>query len=144
MSEEIKRISILDFVKTYNAVSSEQVKRTMLQNISKDQRVYIPYQKKIEAAEKIIHKANCINDNGNNKYVFNGPIQYLYYIKTLLDLYTNFQSNEPFYEEYDALNQNDLLSDILQQMPADKVEFDTIFNMVRDDSEQNQYYRILN
>lgn len=143
MNEGIKRISIIEFVKRYNTATSEQIKSIMLKSVFKEQDMYVPYQQKIEAALKIIEKANYVYDKGNKKFVFNGPVQYLYYVKTLLDLYTNFQLNEPFYEEYDELNQDNLLDTILQQMPVDKVEFDTVFNMVRDDSERNQYYYLL-
>ena len=143
MSEDAKKFSIIDFVKKYNSTTSEQIKKTMLNNISKEQSTYVPYQQKIEAAINIIEEANYVYNGKNKKYFFNSPVQYLNYVKTLLALYTNFQLNDSFYEEYDILNQYDLLKVIIQRMPVDKVEFDIVFNMVRDDAERNEYSSLL-
>lgn len=144
MKEKTDKISILDFVNKYNSVTSEQIRKTMLESVIKSDNTYIPYQEKIMAAKQIISKANYVYEKDAKLYQFNGPLQYLNYVKALLDLYSNFKTSVAFDEEFDVLNQNDLLAIIIRQMPNDKVEFDTVFNMVRDDVERNEYYCLLN
>lgn len=144
MKEKTDKISILDFVNKYNSVTSEQIRKTMLESVIKSDNTYIPYQEKIMVAKQIISKANYVYEKDVKLYQFNGPFQYLNYVKALLDLYSNFKTSAAFDEEFDVLNQNDLLVIIIRQMPNDKVEFDTVFNMVRDDVERNEYYRLLN
>lgn len=139
-----KKISIVDFVQSYKKIQSQQAKEKKILDILKSDSYYVPYSEKIAVATTIIKEANCYNNVVSSHFCYNGPQQYILYIKSLLELYTDLEINENFINEgFDLLNENKLIELIIEKMSKDKKEFDIVFSMVRDDAEKNNYNYIL-
>ncbi len=134
VSEESK-ISVLDFIKKYNSMTSDKAKKTYLQRVVKGDDYYIPYTEKVVYARDILEIANFDKEG---KVLFNGAKQYLLYICTVLTLYTMLDiSHKDFSVAFDLLNQQNLIDVLLENMPDDKTEFDVIFQLAQGDFEKN-------
>jgi len=133
--EKEERASIIDFVNKYNKITSDKAKEALIQSIVRSNDYYVPYNEKYVYANRIIENSSF---DKNGKVHYNGAKQYQLYIATILTLYTKFDiPGDNFSIVFDILNQKHLLDIIVGAMPDDKMDFDVMLNIAKDDFEKN-------
>lgn len=93
---------------------------------------YVPFIMKVTVADQLA-KATYINKDG--VVVVNSASHYLFFCKSIVDLYTNLKSeSDGFYDEYDMLMQSGVLAEIMCKIPDDELkEFNTVVDMKKND-----------
>lgn len=132
------------FIDEYNVANdkTKYVQKHMLNS-------YVSYEDKIAECQKIIditsHKMVNINDQEHKIYWNNTPMQHMFYILTLISLYTDIEwtkdsgdSNENL-KVYNELSKNGSIYTIISLItPFEKQSFDTVLNMVEEDTYENE------
>lgn len=132
------------FIDEYNVANdkTKYVQKHMLNS-------YVSYEDKIAECQKIIditsHKMVNINDQEHKIYWNNTPMQHMFYILTLISLYTDIEwtkdsgdSNENL-KVYNELSKNSSIYTIISLItPFEKQSFDTVLNMVEEDTYENE------
>lgn len=132
------------FIDEYNVANdkTKYVQKHMLNS-------YVPYEDKITECRKIIditsHKMVTVNDQEHKIYWNNTPMQHMFYILTLISLYTDIEwiknsgdSNENL-KVYNELSKNGSIYTIISLItPFEKQSFDTVLNMVEEDTYENE------
>lgn len=132
------------FIDEYNVANdkTKYVQKHMLNS-------YVPYEDKITECRKIIditsHKMVTVNDQEHKIYWNNTPMQHMFYILTLISLYTDIEwikdsgdSNENL-KVYNELSKNGAIYTIISLItPFEKQSFDTVLNMVEEDTYENE------
>ena len=149
-------MKILEFVKRYNNITTQQLKDRFIEEkikinpyvsiIKKDTYVQL-------IVDKTMFKQESYDDNGKTKYRktdkinLNSVAQYVQFCRAVIELYTNLEIEDgSFIKEYDALKSSGLL-DILM-VGSDKTdplipmnelsEFKTILTMKQSDTQFNE------
>lgn len=124
------RIGIKDFCTRYMKLDSKLQPKFIEEKLKVRQ--YVPFIMKVTAADTLA-KATYLNKNGD--VVVNSASHYLFFCKSIIDLYTNLKSeSEGFYDEYDLLMQSGVLAVIMTKIPEDELkEFNTIVDMKKND-----------
>lgn len=95
---------------------------------------YVPFAEKVNAARIGIIKYNLQSDD----VISNTPMTYLCYIVTVLRLYTSLDiSASETDKDYDLLQENNMLEPIFKAIGNDLNEFQTIYDMCKDDFRAN-------
>lgn len=149
-------MKILEFVKRYNDIATQQLKDRFIEEKIKIS-PYVSIIKKDTYAQLIVDKTmfkqESYDDNGKTKYRktdkinLNSVAQYVQFCRAVLELYTNLEIEDgSFIKEYDALKSSGLL-DILM-VGSDKTdplipmnelsEFKTILTMKQSDTQFNE------
>ena len=132
------KISVLDFIKKYNSMTSDKAKKTYLQRVVKGDDYYIPYTAKVVYARNILEIAN-FDKEGN--VLYNTSKQFILYVYTLLQMYTLLSIDHmDWVVVFDILNSNNVLDEIINALPKDRNDFEMIYKMVQEDFEKN--YRV--
>lgn len=132
------------FIDEYNVANdkTKYVQKHMLNS-------YVSYEDKIAECQKIVditsHKIMKINDQEHKIYWNNTPMQHMFYILTLISLYTDIEwikdsgdSNENL-KVYNELSKNGSIYIIISLItPFEKQSFDTVLNMVEEDTYENE------
>lgn len=132
------------FIDEYNVANdkAKYVQKHMLNS-------YVPYEDKVSECRKIIditsHKMVTVNDQEHKIYWNNTPMQHMFYILTLISLYTDIEwtkdsgdSNENL-KVYNELSKNGSIYTIISLItPFEKQSFDTVLNMVEEDTYENE------
>lgn len=132
------------FIDEYNVANdkTKYVQKHMLNS-------YVPYEDKVAECRKIIditsHKMVTVNDQEHKIYWNNTPMQHMFYILTLISLYTDIEwtkdsgdSNENL-KVYNELSKNGSIYTIISLIiPFEKQSFDTVLNMVEEDTYENE------
>ena len=132
------------FIDEYNVANdkTKYVQKHMLNS-------YVPYEDKVTECRKIIditsHKIVTVNDQEHKVYWNNTPMQHMFYILTLISLYTDIEwtkdsgdSNENL-KVYNELSKNGSIYTIISLItPFEKQSFDTVLNMVEEDTYENE------
>lgn len=133
-TEDIKKIPVTEFIKKYTGLISEKTKEMYLKSVIVGDDFYVPYVTKIVYANQIIEAANFNKDG----IYYNTPKQYQMYMSVLLSLYTCLEiDGQSFNEIFDSLESIGAFDKMMDLMPKDKTKFDVVFNMVRDNFDQN-------
>lgn len=133
-TEDIKKIPVAEFIKKYTRLTSEKTKEMYLKSVIAGDDFYVPYVTKIVYANQIIEAANFNKDG----IYYNTPKQYQMYMSVLLSLYTCLEiDGQSFNEIFDSLESIGVFDKMMDLMPKDKTKFDVVFNMVRDNFDQN-------
>lgn len=123
-------MTVKEFVNKYKQIESSTISSNMIKEIISKR--YIPVTIKTAYAKKIVEAANS---HGSDS-----PGMYLLYIRSILQMYTTLElNNKNFSEDYDALQENGLVDLILNSIGNDLTEYQTVFNMCRDDYDKNNY-----
>mgnify|MGYP000896563658 CR=1 FL=1 len=149
-------MKILEFVKRYNNITTQQLKDRFIEEKIKIS-PYVSIIKKDTYAQLIVDKTmfkqESYDDNGKTKYRktdkinLNSVAQYVQFCRAVIELYTNLETEDgSFIKEYDALKSSGLL-DILM-VGSDKTdplipmnelnEFKTILTMKQSDTQFNE------
>ena len=138
-------ITIKDFIDGYNKLATANMKENYIKdNISITK--YVPFVRKMTSAKKLA-KVTMIDDKTGNVKV-NSAMHYLFFIKTIIEEYTNLISESPsFADEYDMLKQSGFLDRLLLKVDgkdslidaSDLDEFKQIVNMAKSDLIDNEY-----
>lgn len=149
-------MKILEFVKRYNNIATQQLKDRFIEEKIKIS-PYVSIIKKDAYAQSIVDKTmfkqESYDDNGKIKYRktdkinLNSVAQYVQFCRAVIELYTNLEIEDgSFIKEYDALKSSGLL-DILM-VGSDKTdplipmnelsEFKTILTMKQSDTQFNE------
>lgn len=149
-------MKILEFVKRYNNIATQQLKDRFIEEKIKIS-PYVSIIKKDAYAQSIVDKTmfkqESYDDNGKTKYRktdkinLNSVAQYVQFCRAVIELYTNLEIEDgSFIKEYDALKSSGLL-DILM-VGSDKTdplipmnelsEFKTILTMKQSDTQFNE------
>ena len=149
-------MKILEFVKRYNNITTQQLKDRFIEEKIKIS-PYVSIIKKDTYAQLIVDKTmfkqESYDDNGKTKYRktdkinLNSVAQYVQFCRAVIELYTNLEIEDgSFIKEYDALKSSGLL-DILM-VGSDKTdplipmnelnEFKTILTMKQSDTQFNE------
>lgn len=132
------------FIDEYNVANdkTKYVQKHMLNS-------YVPYEDKVAECRKIIdiasHKMVTVNDQEHKIYWNNTPMQHMFYILTLISLYTDLEwikdsgdDNENL-KVYNELSKNGSIYIIISLItPFEKQSFDTVLNMVEEDTYENE------
>lgn len=130
-----ERTSIINFVNRYKGLSSEKGKQALIMSVVQDNHYYVPYAEKCAYAQNIVFSSVT---EDKNQLIYNTPKQYYLYTCYLLKAYTKLLIDQSsFLSDYDLLDQNGLLTTLIEAMPQDKKTFDIILDMVRNDFERN-------
>ena len=132
------------FIDEYNVLNDKikYVQKHMLNS-------YVPYEDKVAECRKIIditsHKMVNINGQEHKVYWNNTPMQHMFYILTLISLYTDIEwtkdsgDNNENLEVYNELSKNGSIYTIISLItPFEKQSFDTVLNMVEEDTYENE------
>lgn len=121
------------FVAGYANLVTEQARKDYIEKIIV--RNYVPYE------EKVAQATRCLRGNiTDNVIEVNTPTVYLYYVMSVLDLYTNLAIDpEKPLSTYNALQQYGLVDDIFAIMgnDGDWNEYKTVYQMCQNDFQQN-------
>ena len=139
-----KKMSAQEFIKKYNALTSEKIKEDLLKTIVKD--IYVPYENKITICEKIVAASYYIKTKDNNgietkKMHINSPANYMFYCLNLINTYTSIEIDfNNALDEFNLLNANGCMDLIFDCISAREIqEFRMILDMVENDTIQNEY-----
>ena len=132
------------FIDEYN-VSNDKIKYVQKHMLNS----YVPYEDKVAECRKIIditsHKMVNINGQEHKVYWNNTPMQHMFYILTLISLYTDIEwtkdsgDNNENLEVYNELSKNGSIYTIISLItPFEKQSFDTVLNMVEEDTYENE------
>lgn len=143
-----KKITIKDFVAEYNKKGTETLKDNYLKDTIK-YISYLPFVTKVSLADSLINlsvykQEKYIDENGNTKnrktdeVEINSTVQYLFFVRIVIDNYTNLKSETPgFFEEYDLLKSSGILDKLIGDngiLPmSDIAEFRNIVDMKQND-----------
>ena len=132
------------FIDEYNVANdkTKYVQKHMLNS-------YVPYEDKVAECRKIIditsHKMMTVNDQEHKIYWNNTPMQHMFYILTLISLYTDIEWNKDAGDNnenidiYNELSKNGSIYIIISLIePFEKQAFDTVLNMVSEDVYENE------
>lgn len=129
------KISVIEFVDGYKKCSTQQLKN----NYIKSKLVinsYVDFLKKCFICDKVI-EASC--DNSSECIIVNSSFRYLFFIRSMISLYTNIGIDDNDYSSwYDTLNECGALTAIMSKIPEAEVEeCNTILQMKVDDFMNN-------
>ena len=130
-------MKIFDFIEKYNAIATDRLKEDYLKENLKIT-TYLPFLTKVTLADKLAKITALDKDTGNVNV--KSDVNYLLFCRMIIEQYTDLQvETEGFYEEYDLLNESDLLDKIMQMIPEKEIaEFKMICDMKKDDIIFNQ------
>lgn len=149
MSEKItknieKTITVREFVKKYNALTSDKLKEDLVKTIIKNK--YVPYEVKVAICEKIVETVFYIKTKDNSgierrKMHINSPAKYMLYCLNIIDNYTGLKVDfDNSLDEFNLLNSNGCIDIIFKYVSDREVnEFRKILEMVENDLMQNEY-----
>lgn len=141
----MNEITIKNFIEEYNKLTTDSQKERYLKEkiiITK----YVPFVRKMTKAKNLA-KITMIDENTSNIRI-NSMTHYLFFIKTLIEEYTNLISESPsFADEYDMLKQSGFLDRLILKVDgkeplidsAELDEFKQIVNMAKSDLLDNEY-----
>lgn len=132
------------FIDEYNVANdkTKYVQKHMLNS-------YVPYEDKVAECRTVVditsHKMVNVNGQEHKIYWNNTPMQHMFYILTLISLYTDIEwekdsgnSNENL-KVYNELSKNGSIYIIISLItPFEKQSFDTVLNMVEEDMYENE------
>ena len=141
----MNEITIKNFIEEYNKLTTDSQKERYIKEkiiITK----YVPFVRKMTRAKNLA-KITMIDENTSNIRI-NSMTHYLFFIKTLIEEYTNLISESPsFADEYDMLKQSGFLDRLILKVDgkeplidsAELDEFKQIVNMAKSDLLDNEY-----
>lgn len=141
----MNEITIKNFIEKYNKLTTDSQKERYIKEkiiITK----YVPFVRKMTRAKNLA-KITMIDKNTSNIRI-NSMTHYLFFIKTLIEEYTNLISESPsFADEYDMLKQSGFLDRLILKVDgkeplidsAELEEFKQIVNMAKSDLLDNEY-----
>jgi hypothetical protein len=139
--EEKGIMKVTEFVEGYNKVVSDKLKGKYIED-TLTIKSYIPFTDKVNIANRIA-KTTTHEYDKNGKEIgikVNSTARYLLFTLNIIDLFTNIDidfSNTT--KEYELLDENNLISQIIELLPADQIkEFQTLLNMAVDDILENE------
>lgn len=121
------KITVKEFINMINS-SEQDIKNILIK------RTYVPFAEKVNAAKAGIQKYNLQNED----IITDTPMTYLCYVATILRLYTNLDiSSTETDKDYDLLQENGLVEFIFELLSDDLKEFQSIFDMCKEDFRAN-------
>ena len=105
---------------------------------------YLPYQRKIAEAKKIVELTMYSEVNGKKVFQQNSPLFYLMFVMRTILCYTDitWEESENIVEVYNTLCESDVFEPLILSIPQKEYDaFNTVLYMVKDDEMEN--YRSL-
>lgn len=129
---------IRELVEKYEVIATDRLKEDFLKN-NLHIKTYIPYLTKVSVADNLVKFTMLDKETGNIKV--NSKANYLLFCRVIIEQYTDLQiETDGFFEEYDLLNESDILDKIMQMIPEKEItEFKMIVDMTKSDLLQNKY-----
>lgn len=124
---------IESYAKTDNSKRSSFIKKHIVND-------YLPYQKKIAEAKKIVNFSCYENINGKKVYMQNSPLAYMLFAICIIQDYTDItwdteKESVDVFNEFDKIG---ALDDIIAAIPKKEYEsFSAVLKMTRDDEYEN-------
>lgn len=142
----MSEITIKKFCEEYNKLATDSMKDIYLRD-NLDITPYVPFTRKLTVADKLV-RVTMHDDTGNIRV--NSAHTYLFFIKAVLDEYTNLLSESPsFADEYDELKKAGILNKLIVGDKernikslidsGDLDEFKSIVDMRKNDLLTNKY-----
>ena len=134
-------MNIADFIKEYEARKSNDTKNALVEkHVLKDK--YVNYENKIDLCKRIADTANHVEINGKKMFQRNSASQYMLYMMTLMNQYTDLNctiSGANTVSDFNLLDKYNLFETFTSKMPATEIaKFDVIMEMVIDDMIENE------
>ena len=131
IEEFIKKFKETDVLQKENFISNHIVN------------TYIPYARKIAKSKNIIDATSKTEIEGEEIYCANSPSRFLLFTMNLIEEYTDIDIHSGYEKNivgaFDALDSNGLIALLLNAMPQnDRKMFQMVFDMVRDDTYDNE------
>lgn len=137
-------MTVIEFVKKYNKLTSEDLKGKLVESVIKHE--YVPYENKITICKKIVEASHYIkkkdkNNKETKKLHIDSTANYMLYYLNIVNCYSSVDvdfSNS--LEEFNLLNCSKCLDAMLSSIPErEEKEFRMILDMVENDLMQNEY-----
>lgn len=138
-------MTIKEFTDGYNKLATDSMKENYIkENIAITK--YVPFVRKMTRAKNLVKITMRDENTGNIK--INSAMHYLFFIKTLIEEYTNLISESAsFADEYDMLKQSGFLDRLILKVDGkdplidamELDEFKQIVNMEKSDLLDNEY-----
>ena len=123
-------MTIKEFVNNYTQIENNELQGKMVSGIISHK--YVSVVVKTAFAKRIIEEGNSSGPDSVGMY--------LLYVISVLQMYTNLDINtKKISEDYDLLQEQKLVDIIFYAIGDDLKEYQTIFNMCRDDYEKRNY-----
>ena len=126
-----KTISVVDFIKKYNSITSAKIKESYINETVKSVD-YVNFEELEYIAGKIVEKSYVVDDG---VLKIDSCKKYLLYIFAIIDMFTNIEVHaESWIGEYNALDQYGLIEKIKSVVPKKVItNFDIILKWKTDD-----------
>ena len=127
-----------NFVRMFMKADNDDKKAELVRKHIKND--YVPYEKKIAEARKIIELADYVDVQGKKTYKRNSPMTYLLFIIRLLANYTDFEweNGKEEMDVYNLLTKNGIITTFISVLPDNEYdEFSTVLRMTEDDEYEN-------
>lgn len=140
----MKKISVKEFMKKYNALTSSELKKNYAVSVINNK--YIPYEKKATICEKIVESSYYIRTKDTDgteikKFHVNSVANYMLFYLNVIDNYTSIAIDfKNSLEEFNLLNESECIDIICEHISEREMkELRMILEMVENDLLQNEY-----
>lgn len=134
----MKDITVQEFINTYNKKESDQEKHDYIKSMVKIE--YMPINTKMTLAEKIIENAYWKDVEKKDIVNVSSPVRHVLHVYTIINNYTYIHmDNKTMAEDYDYLNRDGLVVELIKAIGNDVAEFTAIEEMTAQDFMTNHY-----
>ena len=134
----MKDITVQEFINTYNKKESDQDKRDYIKSMVKIE--YMPINTKMTLAEKIVENAYWKDVEKKDIVSVSSPVRHFLHVYTIINNYTYIHmDNKTMAEDYDYLNRDGLVVELIKAIGNDVTEFTAIEEMTAQDFMTNHY-----
>lgn len=139
--EEITKIGVAEFAEHYLKINAKVQGPAGREHYLKSIKTvdYVPFTDKLALVTRIV-KATTEDEEGTFRQ--SSPVRYVLLVMEIIKAYTclDIRSGLEMYEDYDILNKDGLIEEILAVIPdKEYAEFKTLTTMVQDDIIANKY-----
>ena len=128
----MKDITVQEFINTYNKKESDQEKQDYIKSMVKIE--YMPINTKMTLAEKIVENAYWKDIEKKDIVSVSSPVRHVLHVYTIINNY-----NKTMAEDYDYLNRDGLVVELIKAIGNDVKEFTAIEEMTAQDFMTNHY-----
>lgn len=138
MDNQDKKMSVLEFVKGFEALDASDNKAKYIEKKAKIKQ-YIPYNLKQALASNIVQASSWNTDH--TRIEIKSWYRHILFIRAIIENYTELEiTSADFLEEYDALVSSRILECILALIPENEInDFKEMLDSALDDFMTNEY-----
>lgn len=134
-----KKYTVDEFIKLWEAEEKDEDIKQIADDIFM---VYIPYEEKVNRADRIVKSAYYnLDENDKPKFMINSAASYMLYCLTVVDLYSPITIDfSNAVDIYDKLNRNRIIDWIMNKIDERELkEFKMIYDMIGRDEIANYH-----